>query len=136
MTTTNKMKILAGIMRDDVTTASVTMRGTSQLFTFMVERSLAESLKAEDPVLVETIKGLGVGKIHEVHEENEMDPESDFEPRWIFGTVDVDHLKQLRKGNDVMAKKLRSAQRKSLRASALSALGITQDAIRSLTSSS
>lgn len=118
------MRNVASLLDDNVTTIGALFDGRGQVYTFKILRTLAEELKRNDRVLVDTVNGIQMVTVAEVHDEPEIDPDSGTLFKWAFAKVDLTVLDDLRKQEDVIIKKLQKHQRNCLKESVLKSLGI------------
>lgn len=82
-----------------VKTASVRISGTpknqNQTYTFKVRPGL--TIAPKDRVIVQCSKTQKVAEVLEVHDTAQIDPEADFEYRWIFQRLDTEWLSAIEK---------------------------------------
>ena len=122
-----KIENIAIIANDNVTTlkAAFSWAGNNDKpYTFKVERSLAETLKADDAVVVDSKNGLSVARVISVDEFSDVEPDSDVDFRWAFQKVERPELDRLIAEEGKIVTQLKTAQRENIKAAALKGLGI------------
>lgn len=137
-TLTMNLETLAALVRDDVTTIVVRMKNSDKDFIFLCHKNLAEQafeiMSTETPsVVVSTRNGLGVGKVTQVHDEPQIDPEDGNEYRWAFQLVDQRLLDRQLKVTAALEDRLKANRKRSRREQALAALGLSPDDVKELT---
>ena len=139
-TMTINLKTAAAIVDETVTTIDVSMssgNGTiPDTYTYLCAQSLASSLTEGDKVLVEasnrTGMGVKVAVVNAVHNEPNVELNTDIIYRWAFQKVDTAALEAQQQRQDKLHQMLKERQRTTTRQSVLASLGLTQSDILSL----
>lgn len=123
---TMNLNTLAFLVRDDVTTCSVTFAtGSQKEYTFKITRKLADKCAVGDQLVVATRNGLRVAELSDVHDEPQVDPEDEIVYEWAFQRVNLDLLEELENQETRIEDRLKARRKLSHRQQALAALGIT-----------
>lgn len=120
----SKLNTIAALVNDNVTTVVLSMYNdkSEMKYTFKVARELAQTLKAGDLMLAETVRGLAVGYVIEVHEVSDINPDASYDYQWAFQKIDIDGLKALKDAEEAVVKKLDAQRREGLRKKVLDSL--------------
>lgn len=125
----NSMKLnsanAAALVRDDITTLGLTHHGDSTIYTYKCLRSLAETLKLRDSVVVVNTNGIRLGVVTKIDEEPDIDAFDKYTLCWAFQRVDTELLQTLEEQDSEIAKKIEAKQRENVRRQVLTALGFT-----------
>lgn len=114
------LKNVALLVNEDLMTAVCAFghSDSADQYTYVGHKDLVSTLSVGDLVVVERMSpgncGMTVLRVAEIHEESEIDPEGDFEYRWIIDKVEgnVDFLREEHEKSVIQLKTMR---RKSYR---------------------
>jgi DNA-binding transcriptional MerR regulator len=134
-----KTKQIAALLRDDITTiavhflrrreideddggGSVRARitphriikpgpGNTLAYTFKALKEDAKQLVPDDIVVVDTRHGLSLAVVAAVHDEPQIDPDSDYDYRWYVGKVETARHQQILAHEQALEKKVLEAER-------------------------
>jgi hypothetical protein len=89
--------------------SNTTMRSKERTYTYKVPTTL--DLEKGDVVVVQVgVDGLVIGRVAEVHDVAMIDPEAEFDYRWIVQRVDTDFIKSMAEEENAIRRKLVQAE--------------------------
>lgn len=116
----------AALINDDVTTIQCSYTKdviNGRTYTFKCTRTLADQLHLGDYVIADSAKGFGVLIVHEVHQQSQIDPEAEYEYKWVFQKMDKPCLDALQAQEDKLVDMLTHQRRENLKQQVLAKLG-------------
>lgn len=117
-----------GMITASVRITSQSHKSSSTLYTYKVPPTL--SLKRDDLVVAQVgVDGLVIGRVAEVHDVAMIDPEADFDYRWIVQRVDTDFINSMAQEENTIRRKLVQAEMMQKLEAAAKLAGLDIDAI-------
>jgi hypothetical protein len=108
--------------------SNTTMRSKERTYTYKVPTTL--DLEKGDVVVVQVgVDGLVIGRVAEVHDVAMIDPEAEFDYRWIVQRVDTDFIKSMAEEENAIRRKLVQAEMMQKLEAAAKLAGLDIDAI-------
>ena len=114
------------LINQDITTLKGQYRDADKIITFKVTKTLSDTLKVGDTVVVESHgPGCHCVVVIGIDETSDVDPESQKEPRWAFQKLDFDHLNEMKKAEAANLQALVLKRVQSMRGQVMGQLGMT-----------
>lgn len=116
----------AALVREDLTTfdGRHLEDASNKSYTYKVLRDLAAELKEGDLVLVQNSRGIRVVVVNKIHDEMQIDLDTNVVFRWAFQKVDTAKAKQLDQEDKFLLQKLNERKTSNVREQVRAALGL------------
>ena len=126
----NKMMNLAAYADENIVTVTVGIQENNSYrgnYTFLCQKELAKNLDKDSIVLAESMYGICVCKVKEIHDFADVNVEADYTYRWIFQSLDTESLDSFNKWQKNVAETLKGKERAARQRQVFEAMGMSNE---------
>lgn len=123
------LKNAAALIRDDITTVEVSYldfdgEAKDKSYTYKCPLSVANMLSVGDLVIARSRHNYGIAQVREVHSSPAINPDFEYDYRWVFQRVMTEYHDMLENQDNAIADQLEKRKAQSYREQILSQLGL------------